>query len=185
MIALLAAALTVGALSPVWTTSFGFLDDYSALYEQQTDPWQLRNATLLQGRPIAGLLHFVFFSFVDTVNELAVMRAFSVACLAAVAASTFVLLRRVDYERFAAWVFAAGILVLPGTQVMASWAILVMGPFAFLFGVLGAARLSRSLESVLEPGVRVITRGKGILQRSRCSPSRSVRTNLQRWSFGP
>ena len=58
-----------------------------------------------------GLLNAGFFLFVDTVGELAIMRAFSVACLAAVAALGFVLLRSLEYDRFASWVFAVGMLL--------------------------------------------------------------------------
>ena len=143
-----AAALTVATLSPVLTTSFGFLDDYIALYAHQTDPSVMREAAVLQGRPVVALLFSGFLSFVDTVGELAIMRAFSVALLAAVAACTFTLLRRLDYDRLPAWLFAVGMLWLPSTQVMASWATLLMAPVALTFGVLATTSLDRSLDRV-------------------------------------
>ena len=60
------------------------------------------------------------------------MRAFSIACLALPAMLAFVGLRRVGYGRLAAWIFAAGSCGLLSTQVMASWAILLMAPFALV-----------------------------------------------------
>lgn len=154
-LAFVTAGMTVGALAPVWTTSFGFLDDYSALYSQQTEPGKMRESALLQGRPIAGILHAAFFSFVDTIGELAVMRAFSVACLAIVAMLMFVTLRRFEYGRLAAWVFAVGMLWLPGTQVMASWAILLMGPAAMVLAVIAARSFSNALDRPLTGGPRL------------------------------
>ena len=156
MIGLVTAALTAAALSPVWTTSFGFLDDYTALYGFQTDPWPLRDGALLQGRPVVVLLDFGFFSFVHTIGELTLMRAFSVASLAVFAAFAFVLLRRLGFDRFPAWVFAVGMLWLPSTQVMASWAILLMGPLALVFSLLASGSLSRSLDGVLADGAGAI-----------------------------
>ena len=158
LIGLAAAAVTVAALSPVLTTSYGFLDDYLALYGEHTNPGPLREGALLQGRPIALLLDTVFFHFVNTVGDLTIMRVFGVAVLAVFAASAFIVLRSLGYGRFPAWVFAVGMLWLPSTQVMASWAILSMGPVALVLGLLAAASLGRSLDGVLEEGARVRTR---------------------------
>ena len=109
LVALAAGALTALTLSPVLTTTYGFLDDYNALYVMQTDPSLARNGALLQGRPIEALLDAAFFSVVHTVGRLAIMRAFSIACLALLAMLAFVGLRRVGYGRLAAWIFAAGL----------------------------------------------------------------------------
>jgi hypothetical protein len=79
------------------------------------------------------------------------------------AASAFIVLRSLGYDRFPAWVFAVGMLWLPSTQVMASWAILSMGPLALVFGLLAAASLSRSLDGIFEEGARASMRAKRLL----------------------
>jgi hypothetical protein len=149
-----AAIATIGAFSPVWTTSFGFLDDYSLLTGAQTDPAGTWHIYLVGGRPIAGLIALGFFSFVHSINQLVVMRISSVLCLALVSMLGFVALRRLDYQRLAAWTFAIGMLWLPSTQVFASWAILCVASVAIFLSVLAAMSASHSLDHVLSRPLR-------------------------------
>jgi hypothetical protein len=161
LIAVVAAGATVASLSPVLTTGYGFLDDFLALYEAQTDPSPMHEVALLQGRPVAAVLDIVFFSFVHTIGDLTAMRCFSVFCLALLSALSFLVLRRAGYGRLPAWIFAIGLLWLPGTQVMASWAILLMGPAAMVSAVLAASCFS----SAIGPGGSVSLQGRACAVR--------------------
>jgi hypothetical protein len=153
-----AVAITiVVALSPVWTTSFGFLDDYSLLTGWQTDATGTWHLYLIGGRPVDGLIAMGFFSFVHSIDQLVVMRIFNVVCLALASTLGFVALRRLDYQRLAAWTFALGMLWLPSTQVFASWAI-QDGPAALLLAVIAAMSASHNLDLVLDEGTRWIVR---------------------------
>ncbi len=149
-----AAIATAVALSPVWTTSFGFLDDYAILVTAQTDPTGMWHEYLIGGRPISGLIAMGFLSFIHTIDQLVFMRIFSVLCLALVSLLGFVALRRLGYQRLSAWTFAIGMLWLPSTQVLASWAILVVGSAALLFAVLAAMSASKTLDLLLVAGTR-------------------------------
>ena len=151
-----AAIAIVVALSPVLTTSFGFLDDYAVLTGWQTDATGTWDLYLVGGRPIGGLIAMGFFSFVHTIDQLVVMRIFNVLCLALVSMLGFVALRRLDYQRLAAWTFAIGMLWLPSTQVFASWAMQSAGPAALLLAVLAAMSASNNLDLVLGEGTRRI-----------------------------
>jgi hypothetical protein len=153
-----AAIATALALSPVWTTSFGFLDDYTLLFTAQTDANGLLNQYLMGGRPIAAVIVMGLFSFVHTIDQLVVMRIFSVLCLAVVSMLAFVALRRLEYQRLTAWTFAMGMLWLPSTQVFASWAILLVGSASLLLAVLAAINASEALDLMLVTGTRRIAR---------------------------
>jgi hypothetical protein len=148
------AIAIVVALSPVWTTSFGFLDDYAVLVTGQTDPTGLWHQYLMGGRPITGLIMLGFLSFVHTIDQLVVMRIFSVLCLALVSLLGFVALRRLGYHRLSAWTFGLGMLWLPSTQVLASWSILVVGSAALLIAVVAAMRASEALDLLLVSDLR-------------------------------
>jgi hypothetical protein len=152
------AIAIVLALSPVLTTSFGFLDDYSILTGEQTDATGTWHLYLIAGRPIAGLIFMGFFSFVHSIDQLVEIRIFSVLCLALVSILSFVGLRRLDYQRLAAWTFAIGMLWLPSTQVFASWAIQSVGSAVLLLAVLAAMSATHNLDLVLEEGDRRIVR---------------------------
>jgi hypothetical protein len=152
------AIAVVVALSPVWTTSFGFLDDYAVLTGWQTDPTGTYYLYLISGRPVDGLISMGFFSFVHSIDQLVLIRIFSVLCLALVSTLGFVALRRLDYQRLAAWTFAVGMLWLPSTQVFASWAIQSGAPVALLLALLAAIRVSHNLDLVVGEGTRWMVR---------------------------
>jgi hypothetical protein len=150
LVALLIGAATFLALSPVWTTSFGFLDDYPVLWGQQVAPSQLRDLELLQGRPVSALLHFVAFAGADDVDDLTWVRAAGVACLAFVAAVTYLLMRRLGYGILPSWVMAVGLLWLPSTQVFASWSLLIVGSVTLALALLAAWRFDSAVDVVLD-----------------------------------
>jgi len=156
VIAIGAAAITVLAFSPVLTTTYGFLDDYSLLYSAQIHAPGTWDLFLLGGRPVAGFIEWAAFSVVHTVDQLLLMRAFNVACLALVALGSVLALRRLRYTVLAAWTFAVGMLWLPSTQVMASWATMIHGPAALVLALLAAASMSNALEKPLHAGGRSV-----------------------------
>jgi hypothetical protein len=158
-----AAFATVAALSPVLTTSFGFLDDYSLMQTTQISARATWDQYLVGGRPVAGLLAMGFFSYVHTIDQLVVMRIFSVICLALSSMLGFIALRQLAYRRLPAWTFALGLLWLPSTQVMASWAILLVESAAFLLAMLAAKSASDHLERVLRTDARWLERTAGLV----------------------
>lgn len=143
-----AAFTVVVGLLPVLTTSFGFIDDYSVLYQKLTDPGPTVDAALVQGRPIAGLLQGLAFLGVRDIHGLVWLRLFSVGCLAFAAVVICVGLVGQMWSRSVAFALATAMLVLPSTAAMAAWAILLMGPAALLLGVLAAMTTATLLDLV-------------------------------------
>jgi hypothetical protein len=158
IVASLAGATILLALSPVWTQSFGYLDDYPFFWAERVNAPHRRDLELLQGRPISAIIHAVAFAAPRDVADLAWVRAAGVVCLSFVAFLLFLLLRRLAYRRLPSWCLAVGILWLPSTQVFASWTVLIVGSITCVLAVLAAWIFDHALDGAFHSENSIISR---------------------------
>ena len=125
------------ACAPVLTTRYGYVDDYSLLFDDERGRG-VASLGVGQGRPVAALLQWLFLGLIDGVSGLVVMRLVSLLAFAAMG----VLLGRAmlsrGYSAAAAWTVAVGLFALPSTAIMVAWSILFFGAVAALLGAAAA-----------------------------------------------
>jgi hypothetical protein len=121
--------VALAACAPVLTTRYGYVDDYSLLFDDERGRG-VASLGVGQGRPVAALLQWLFLGLIDGVSGLVVMRLVSVLAFAAMG----VLLGRAmlsrGYSAAAAWTVAVGLFALPSTAIMVAWSILFFGALA-------------------------------------------------------
>jgi hypothetical protein len=141
-----AAGALIGILlitfAPVLTHSYGMLDDYALLQifrsggdvDDRPTIWQAFTAS---GRPT--LIPFVqlFYGHIHNIAELRYLRAFSIICIALLAAFLWRTLTRFGWPRWSAASMALIVCTMPPFQVYAAWAIESFFPLAALLA--GAA----------------------------------------------
>lgn len=129
-VALVRAAGALGCLvfflsvySPVLVASYGFVDDYAALYAKLTGRFAEYAAKMvLGGRPLFGVLDSLGFGYVRDTADLRWLRALSIAGIAVVAVLVFCLATRARLPRWLAIALALLVGLMPAFQVLASWA---------------------------------------------------------------
>jgi hypothetical protein len=149
------AALLILPLVVYWPTvthEYGFRDDYAHLREVRERPGWLTTLTTAHGRPVYGAALEASLHNVDRVEELATLRLTSALLIGVVGVLLWSQLRRSGWTETEAAAMGAAVMLLPGMQVVAGWAIawpIALGLIAALagfalvergFGVNGLAR---------------------------------------------
>jgi hypothetical protein len=158
----IAAVIAVTIFStyfPVVRGRYAFSDDYPLLFiydKGGTSAW-FGDATkyyVTAGRPISAFLYDIAYSAAGTIDNLRFIRLLAVAGIAALAILLHWALVRAGVRSFVAASVALFICTLPSFQVIASWAVLFVAPYAALLGAAG----SLLVESALRARDRVILR---------------------------
>lgn len=138
-------ALLVLAHGAVLPARYGFLDDYTLLYQSKVNPGSMTSHILGGGRPIFALTERVIFSQVDDIGELRLVRALALVLTCSVGIVLYRLLRSVGTASWTASGTSALLLVLPSTQVSVAWATMFIVPISMLFALSASAALHRAL----------------------------------------
>jgi hypothetical protein len=136
-------------LAAYWQTAtyeYGFRDDYAHLREVREEPGKLFKLTSSNGRPVYGMLLEESLQRIRTVPDLELLRLSSVALLSLVGIALWVLLRRSGWGETEAAMIGVGTALLPGAQVVVSWAIAWPIAVGLLAAVLGFWVTERHLE---------------------------------------
>jgi hypothetical protein len=141
--ALAAAAVVFLGLSPALFGRFGFSDDYTLLYQVQTDPADFQRTFLRGGRPLGSIVYGTLFGVARTIDHLGFIR---LVCALSVAASAAILTRvaqRYGYRRPLAFLLGASLVVLPSTIIAGTWAAQVIGGLTLLVGLVAGTTLAQ------------------------------------------
>lgn len=147
---------------------FGLRDDYSILREAHEDPGKVLRFTASHGRPVYGWLLEQSFSRFDRLADLQWGRlAAALSVGGAAALMAWVMVRRLGWSSGMSVATAAGVVALPGAQVLVSWSICwphalaaVGGVVAFALAETGLAATRRWVATwwvVAAVGVLVLT----------------------------
>ncbi len=123
---LLALGLLALPVALYWNTifaRFGLRDDYATINEMQFEPAKGFQFFVSQGRPLYGWMIAETFGSVRDVDQLATLRLLGAMLFGVTAAGTFLLLRRLKWDEFLAVLVSASLVLLPGVQVVVSWAV--------------------------------------------------------------
>ncbi len=134
-VGVLLAALV--ACAPVLTTRYGYVDDYSLLFDDERGRG-VASLGVGQGRPVAAMLQWLFLGAIDGVSGLVVMRLVSVLAFAAMGIVLGRAMLARGYTPAAAWTVAVGLFAVPSTAIMVAWSILFFGAVAALLGAAAA-----------------------------------------------
>ena len=110
--------------SPVFLTSYAFLDDYRILAESLQKDTSVLGLTISGGRPVQGLLLWSLFSALSDISDLCWMRAMGVIAIAGLAFMLYRLLARAKWPRYQSAILALIMCVMPAYQVYSAWAVL-------------------------------------------------------------
>jgi hypothetical protein len=142
-------ALVLIPLAAYWQTAtyeYGFRDDYAHLREVREEPGKLFRLTASNGRPVYGVLLEESLQNIRSVPDLAWLRLMSVGLLSLLAIALWAFLRRSGWSEAEAAAVGAGAALLPGAQVVVSWAIAWPIGVGLLAAVLGFWVVERHLE---------------------------------------
>jgi hypothetical protein len=145
----LIVALVLVPLAAYWQTAtheYGFRDDYAHLREVREEPGKLFDLTASNGRPVYGMLLERSLQHIRTVPDLAWLRLAAVGLLSLVGVALWAFLRRSGWGDAEAAVVGVGTVLLPGSQVVVSWAIAWPIAVGLLAAVLGFWLVERHLE---------------------------------------
>ena len=123
---LVAALLLILPVLVYWSTvahEYGFRDDYAHLREVRERPGWLTTLTTSNGRPIYGVVLEASLEDVDEVAELSELRVLSVILIGVVGVLVWRQLRESGWCEAQAAAVGAGVILLPGSQVVVGWAI--------------------------------------------------------------
>ena len=138
---LLLALLLLLPSAVYWQTVFhdyGFRDDYAHLREVRDEPGKLFRLTASNGRPVYGaVLEASLRAAARIVPELPRLRFASLLLLTAVGLVLWLHLRRSGWSDVEAMAVGAGVVLLPGAQVVVGWAIAWPIALGLLLAVLG------------------------------------------------
>jgi hypothetical protein len=133
-------ALVLVPLAAYWQTAtyeYGFRDDYAHLREVREEPGKLFTLTTSNGRPVYGMLLEGSLQNIHSVPDLALLRLTSVVLLSLVGIALWAFLRRSGWSEAEAAAVGVGTALLPGAQVVVSWAIAWPIAVGLLAAVLG------------------------------------------------
>mgnify|MGYP006077372169 CR=1 FL=1 len=141
------ALLLLGAYYPVIFSEYGFTDDYYAITLHKTvGPWDFKTLYTVLGRPICSVLTGYAFAPVETISDLAYVRAISVITLAITGMSAFLILRNFRISESCALLVAAVLTLNPAAGVFAGWAATFIYPLSVLISLIGGWFIIRGLE---------------------------------------
>jgi hypothetical protein len=146
---LTALALAILPLVVYWPTishEYGFRDDYAHLREVRERPGWLMQLTTSNGRPVYGFALETSLRGVYEVEQLERLRIASTLLMGLVGALLWWQLRRSGWREEEAAALAAAVTLLPGTQVVVSWAIAWPIALALVAALAGFALVARGLE---------------------------------------
>ncbi len=122
----LAALLFLAPLLTYWPATFhdyGLRDDYSNLREAHEEPGKIMRFCASHARPIYGWLLQKSYGATTSVQNLQWMRFAAALLLGAVALACFRGFRNLGWSRNASLCFAFLLVLIPSSQVIASWAV--------------------------------------------------------------
>lgn len=102
---------------------YGFRDDYSVLRLTHDEPGRVFQVAAAHARPIYGALLEHSFARLRDIDDLKWLRLISAVFVGGIALAMYQILRSAKWDRALAVLVAALIIVLPGTQLMVSWAV--------------------------------------------------------------
>jgi hypothetical protein len=132
-------AFALIACWPVIAKRYGFVDDYTLLWEHEHGG-NIAKLGIAQGRPVAALMHYVAFGLLHGITGFQFLRLVSVLATAATAVVIARAMLGRGYSLVSAWMLGVGLFWLPSTAIMVSWSILFFSPVAALAAA-GAAVL--------------------------------------------
>jgi hypothetical protein len=136
------ALLLVVPLVVYWPTiahDFAFRDDYAHLREVHEQPGKLIRFTASNGRPIYGVLLEASVAFAFQVADLRWLRLAGTLLVIATGVALRALLRRFGWSNPEATAMGLAVVLLPASQILASWAISWPNAFALLLALAGFA----------------------------------------------
>jgi hypothetical protein len=145
---LVIAALVMIPLVVYWPTvwhEYGFRDDYAHLREVREAPGWLTRLTSSYGRPVYGYALEASLAPLRSVADLSVLRLTSTLLLSAVGLLLWTLLRRSGWSELEAATIGAATILLPGTQVIAGWAIAWPIALGLVVAIAGFVLVDRGL----------------------------------------
>lgn len=125
---------------------YGFRDDYANAREAREEPSRIVHRMASQGRPLYGALVETTFNVVNDVTRLALLRFLSVALLTLLGIALWRQLFQSGWSEIEAAAIGLGLVLLPGGQVMASWASGWPLVLALLLSVAGFSAIETELE---------------------------------------
>lgn len=138
----IAALLVAVPLLVYWPTVFheyGFRDDYAHPREVRERPGWLLELTTSSGRPIYGIVLEASVRAIEQISDLPALRLLGVLLLAVTGVLLWLYLRRTGWSDAEAATYASLVTLLPGAQVVASWAIAWPIALGLVFAVAGFA----------------------------------------------
>lgn len=132
-----------------WQTIFseyGFKEDYASVREAREEPGQLVRYTASHGRPLYGALLESSLSRIDEIKYLWVPRFASVILLTVLGIALWRQLYHSGWTETEAAVIGLGAVLLPGAQVITSWAIAWPHAMALLLALAGFSAIETELE---------------------------------------
>ena len=127
-------------------TDFGLRDDYSNSREAREEPGQLVRFTASHGRPLYGALLESSLVKIDEIERLWVLRFASVVLFTLLGLALWRQLYHSGWSEVEAAVIGLGIALLPGAQVITSWAITWTHAVALLLALAGFSAIETELE---------------------------------------
>ena len=127
-------------------TEFGVRDDYSSMREAREEPGKLVRITASHGRPLYGALLETSFTKLNEVETLWVLRISSVLLLTILGLALWRQLYHSGWSEIEAAVIGLGATLLPGAQVVTSWAFAWPHAVALLLSLAGFAAVETELE---------------------------------------
>ncbi len=127
-------------------TEFGMRDDYSSMREAREEPGKLVRFTASHGRPLYGALLETSFTKLNEVESLWVLRLSSVLLLTILGLALWRQLYHSGWAEIEAAAIGLGVVLLPGAQVLTSWAFAWPHAVALLLSLAGFAAVETELE---------------------------------------
>lgn len=125
---------------------FGVRDDYSSMREAREEPGKLVRFTASHGRPLYGALLETSYTKLNEVETLWVLRFASILLLTILSLALWRQLYHSGWSEIEAAVIGLGITLLPGAQVLTSWAFAWPHAVALLLSLAGFAAVETELE---------------------------------------
>lgn len=116
---------------------YGFRDDYSILRETHEEPGKIMRVCTGMARPLYGFLLENSFARFDRLEDLSSARQLTALLLGIIASLLYLVLRAQKWDAAIAALIPALFTLLPGAQVMVSWAIAWPPVMAMGFAVAG------------------------------------------------
>jgi len=127
-------------------TEFGVRDDYSSMREAREEPGKLVRFTASHGRPLYGALLETSFTKLNEVETLWILRFASVLLFTLLGLALWRQLYHSGWSEIEAAVIGLGVTLLPGAQVVTSWAYAWPHAAALLLALAGFVAVETELE---------------------------------------